>query len=150
MDHIKNEWTYHIEGVWKEFECILMGDGRLMSITNGGGKFLEGCRDCKGVHPVDKLPTEVQWGAFVTDIKGRVRDVEHSMCRFVNMFKKRLTSSPIEWVQGVASIRNIMASFVDIWDDLQHDAESIPVAERLFQKRTKEGDFDISTSQVFL
>ena len=43
-----------------------------------------------------------------------------------------------------------MASFVDIWDDLQDDAKNIPAAERLFQKGTKEGQFDISTSKVFL
>ena len=33
----------------------------LMSVTNGGGKRWEGC---KGFHPVDELPSEVQWGAF--------------------------------------------------------------------------------------
>ena len=74
----------------------------------------------------------------------------HGMCRLVNMFKKRLTSSLVEWVQGVRRIRNIMASFVDISDDLQDDAKSIPAPERLFQKRTKEGLFDISTTKLFL
>ena len=42
-----------------------------------------------------------------------------------------------------------MASFADIWDDLQDVAKSIPAAERLFQKRTKEEQFDISTSKLF-
>ena len=46
------------------------------------------------------------------------------MCCFVNMFKKRLISNLAEWVQGVTRIRNITASFVDIWDDLQDDAKS--------------------------
>ena len=148
--HVQSECRYYIEGVWKEFECILTGDGKHMSVTNGGGKCWEGCTDCNGLHPVDKLPTEVQWGAFLRDVKGRVGDVEHGMCGFVNMFKKRLTSNLVEWVQGVPSIRNIMASLVDIWDDLQDDAKRILVAHRLSQRRTKEGQFDLSTSKLFL
>ena len=87
-------------------------------------------------------------GGLLSDIKGRVGDQDHGIRRFVNMFKKRLTSSLIEWVQGVPSMRNIMARFVDTLDDLQGDAKSIPAAERLFQKRTKEDQFDMSTSKL--
>ena len=72
------------------------------------------------------------------------------MCRLVNMFNKRLTRSLCGVVQGVPSIRNIMANFVDIWDDLQDDAKSILAARRFFQKRTKEGQFDTPTSKLFL
>ena len=81
-------------------------------------------------------------GGGLRDIKGRVGDVVYGICRFVNMFKKRLTRRLVEWVQGVPGIGNIMCSFVDIWDDLQDDAKSIRAAECLFQRRTKEGPFD--------
>ena len=43
-----------------------------------------------------------------------------------------------------------MAGFLDIWDDLQDDAKTIPAARRLFHKRKKEGLFDISSSKLFL
>ena len=43
-----------------------------------------------------------------------------------------------------------MATLADIWDDLQDDAKSNPAAERMFQKRTKEGKLDISATKLFL
>ena len=82
--------------------------------------------------------------------QGRVGDCEHGMYHFVNMLEKRLTSNLAELVQGVPGIRNIMANFVDIWDELQDDAKGIPVAKSLFQKRTKEGQCHISTSKHLL
>ena len=41
-------------------------------------------------------------GAFFRDIKCRVGDVKHGMCRFVNMSKERLTRGLVEWVRGVS------------------------------------------------
>ena len=64
VHHLQSECTYYRQGVRKDFECIFMCDGNLMSVTNGGGKYWEGCRDYKGLHPWTNYPLRYNGGSF--------------------------------------------------------------------------------------
>ena len=70
VHHLQSECTYYFEGVRKVFECFLTGDGKRMSLRNRGGKCWEGCTDCKGLHSLDELPTQVHWWAFLKRHQG--------------------------------------------------------------------------------
>ena len=51
---------------------------------------------------------------------------------------------------GVVGVRRIASEFADIWSTLLADVKHVALADRLFQKTTKAGQFDISTSMLFL
>ena len=51
---------------------------------------------------------------------------------------------------GVVGVRRIASEFADIWSTLLADVKHVAPADRLFQKVTKAGRFDISTSMLFL
>ena len=51
---------------------------------------------------------------------------------------------------GVVGVQRIASEFADIWSPLLVDVKHVAPADRLFQKTTKAGQFDISTSMLFL
>ena len=80
----------------------------------------------------------------------RIGDYAHAGCRVTNAFKKRLTETITMLTVGVVGVRRIASEFADIWSALLADVKHVAPAERLFQKTTKAGQFDISTSMLFL
>ena len=51
---------------------------------------------------------------------------------------------------GIVGVRRIASEFADIWSTLLADVKHVAPADGLFQKTTKAGQFDISTSMLFL
>jgi hypothetical protein len=80
----------------------------------------------------------------------RIGDYAHAGCRVTNAFKKRLTETITTLTVGVVGVRRIASEFADIWSTLLADVKHVAPADRLFQKTTKAGQFDISTSMLFL
>ena len=79
----------------------------------------------------------------------RIGDYAHAGCRVTNAFKKRLTDSITTLTVGVVGVRRIATDFADLWSTLLADVKHVAPADRLFQRTTKAGQFDISTSMLF-
>ena len=80
----------------------------------------------------------------------RIGDYAHARCRVTNAFKKRLTETLTTLTVGVFGVRRIASEFAHIWSTLLADVKHVAPADRLFQNTTKAGQFDISTSMLFL
>ena len=80
----------------------------------------------------------------------RIGDYAHAGCSVTHAFKKRLTDTITTLTVGVVGVRRIASEFVDIWSTLLADVKHVAPADRLFQKTTKAGQFDINTSMLFL
>ena len=61
----------------------------------------------------------------------------------------RLTESITTLTVGVVGVRRIASDFANIWSTLLADAKHVAPTDRLFQRTTKAGQFDISTSMLF-
>ena len=79
-----------------------------------------------------------------------IGDYAHTGCRVTNAFKKRLTETITTLTLGVVGVRRIARGVADIWSTLLADVKHVALADRLFQKTTKAGQFDITTSMLFL
>ena len=79
----------------------------------------------------------------------RIGDYAHTGCRVTNAFKKRLTETITTLTVGVVGVRRIASEFADIWSTLLAEVKHAAPADWLFQKTTKAGQFDISTSMLF-
>ena len=80
----------------------------------------------------------------------RIGDYAHAGCRVASAFKKRLTETITTLAVGVVGVRRIANEFADIWSTLLAAVKHVAPADRVFQKTTKAGQFDISTSMLFL
>ena len=80
----------------------------------------------------------------------RIGDYAHAGCRLTNAFRKRLTQTFATLTVGVVGVRRIGSDFADFWSALLADVKHVAPADRLFQRTTKAGQFDISTSMLFL
>ena len=79
----------------------------------------------------------------------QVGDYAHASCRVTNAFKKRLTKTITPLTVGVVGVSRIATDFADIWSTLLADVKHVAPADRLSQRTTKAGHFDISTSMLF-
>ena len=79
----------------------------------------------------------------------RIGDYAHAGCRVTNAFKKRLTETITTLTVGVVGVRQIATDFADTWSSLLADVKHVAPSGRLFQRTTKAGQFDISTSMLF-
>ena len=149
---LQRDTTVFIDGESWRFVVFLSGDGKLMAVTNGGGKCWC-CDDVTILVPSDHVLANVRWGSFLRTIKTdrRAGDVVHGACRVTNAFKKRFSDDIARWLVGVVGQRAMAREFHEIWADLLHEPRSIPAAERkeLLPRKAKEGTFDISTAQLF-
>ena len=121
-----------------------------MMVTNGGGKCWWGCPDATGMVPLEGTVNKFQWGAFLRSVCIRIGDYAHASCRVTNALKKRLIETITTWTMGVVGVRRIASEFAHIWSTLLAHVKHVPLADRLFQRTTKAGQFDISTSMLFL
>ena len=141
-----------IDGESWRFVVFLSRDGKLMAVTNGGGKCWC-CDDVTILVPLDHVLAIVRWGSFLRTIKTdrRVGDVVHGACRVTNAFKKRLCDDIARWLVGLVGQRAMAREVREIWAELLHEARSIPAAEpkELLPRKAKEGTFDISTARLF-
>ena len=80
----------------------------------------------------------------------RIGDYAHAFCRVTNAFKKRRTETITSLTVGVVGVRRIASEFANIWSTLLADVKHVAPTDKLFQKTTKAGQFDISTSMLFL
>ena len=103
-----------------------------------------------GLVPIEGTLNKIQWGAFLRSVCIRIGDYAHAGCRVTNAFKKRLTETITTLTVGVVGVRRIASEFADIWSTLLADVKHVAPADGLFQKTTKAGQFDISTSMLFL
>ena len=149
---LQRDTTVFIDGESSRFAVFLSGDGKLMAVTNGGGKCWC-CDDVTILVPLDHVLANVCWGSFLRTIKTdrRVGVVVHGACRVTNAFKKRLSDDIARWLVGVVGQRAMAREFHEIWAELLHEARSIPAAERkeLLPRKAKEGTFDINTARLF-
>ena len=99
---------------------------------------------------VEGMVKKIQWGAFLRSVCIRIGDYAHTGCRVTNAFKKRLTETITTLTVGVVGVRRFAGEFADIWSTLLAYVRHVAPADRLFQKTTKVGQFDISTSMLFL
>ena len=79
----------------------------------------------------------------------RIGDYPHASCRVTNAFKKRLTETITTLTVGVVGVQRIASEFADIWSTLLANVRHVAPADRLFQRSTKAGQFDVSTSMLF-
>ena len=121
-------------------------------VTNGGGGggCWWGCPDATGLVPIEGTVNKIQWGAFLRSVCIHIGDYAHAGCRVTNAFKKRLTDTITTLTVGVVGVQRIASEFADIWSTLLANVKHVAPADRLFQKTTKAGQFDISTSMLFL
>ena len=109
-----------------------------------------GCPDATGLVPIEATLNIIQLGAFLQSVCIRIGDYAHATCRVTNAFKKRLTQTITTLTVGVVGVRLIASEFADTWSNLLADVKHLAPADRLFQKTTKAGQFDISTSMLLL
>ena len=100
--------------------------------------------------PIEGTVNKIQWGAFLRSVCIRIGDYAHAGCRVTNAFKKRLTETITTLTVGVVGVRRIASEFADVWSTLLADVKDVPPDDRLFQKTTKVGQFNIGTSMLFL
>ena len=67
-----------------------------------------------------------------------------------NAFRKRLTETITTLTVAVVGVRRIATGFADIGSTLLADVKHVAPADRLLQRTTKAGQFDISTSMLLL
>ena len=147
--HLQESCTFRVKNDTKKFQCKLTRDGKLIMVTNGGGGCWWGCPDATGLVPIEGTVNKIQWGAFLRSVCIRIGDYTHAGCRVTNAFKKRLTQNITTLTVGVVGVRRIASELADIWSDIA-DVKHVAPTDRLFQKTTKAGQFDISTSMLFL
>ena len=148
--NLQESCTFRVKNETKKFQFKLIGDGKLMMVTNRGGKCWGGCPDATGLVPIEGTANKIQWGAFLRSVCIRIGDYAHAGCRVTNAFKKHLTKTITTLIVVVVGVRRIASEFADIWSTLLADVKHVAPADRLFQKTTKAGQFDISTSMLFL
>ena len=109
---LQRDTTVFIDGESWRFVVFLSGDGKLMAVTNGGGKCWC-CDDVTILVPLDHVLVNVRWGSFLRTIKTyrRVGDVVHGACRVTNTFKKRLCDDIARWLVGVVGQRAMAREF---------------------------------------
>ena len=148
--HLQESCTFRVNNSPKSFNINLTGDGKLMMVTNGGGKRCWGCPDASGLVPIEDTVNKIQWGAFLRSVCIRIGDYTHARCRVTNAFKKRLIETFATLMVGVIGVRQIAHHLADIWSTLLADVKPVAPTDRLFQRSTKLGQFDINTSMLFL
>ena len=74
----------------------------------------------------------------------------HTGCRVTNAVKKPPTETITTLTVAAVGVRQIATEFDDIWSTLLGDVKYVAHADRLFQRTTKAGQCDISTSVLFL
>ena len=81
-----------------------------------------------------------------------IGDYAHAGCRVTNAFKKRLIETITTLTEGVVGVRRIAGVFADIWSTplLLAGVKHVASADRLLQRTTKAGQFDIVTCMLFL
>ena len=138
---LQRDITVLIDGESWPFVVFLSGNGKLMAVTNGGGKCWC-CDDVTILRPLDYVLEHGRWGSFLRSIKvdRRVGDEVHVACRVTNAFKKRLSDDNARWLVGVVGQRAMAREFHEIWAYLLYEARSIPAAERkdLLPQKAKE------------
>ena len=84
---LQRETIVFIDGESWRFVVLLCGDGKLMAITNGGGKCWC-CDDVTILRPLDHVFEHVLWGSFLRSIQldRRVGDMVHGAGRGINAF----------------------------------------------------------------
>ena len=107
--------TVFIDGESLWFVVFLSGDGKLMAVTNGGGKCCYS-DDVTILVPLDHVLANVRWGSFLRTIKTdrRAGDVVHGACRVTNAFKKRFADDIARWLVGVVGQRSMAREFHEI------------------------------------
>ena len=149
--HLHKSSTFRVESETKKFQCKLPGDGKLMMVTNGGGGGCWwGCPHATGLVPIEGMINKIEWGGYIRSVCIRMGDYARTRCGVTNAFKKRLTETITTLTVGVVGLRLIASQFADVWSTLLADVKHVAPADRLFQKTTKAGQFDISTSMLFL
>ena len=71
----------------KEFECILIGDNKVMNVKKGQAKVGKDVGIPRDFTLWMNYPQRSK-GFFLLDNKHRVEDMGHGMCEFVSMFKE--------------------------------------------------------------
>ena len=100
--------------------------------------------------PIEGTVNKIQQRAFLRSVCIHIGDYAHTRCRVTNAFKKRPTETITTLTVGVVGVRRIPSEFADIWSTLLADVKHVAPADRLPQKTTKAGQFDISTSMLLL
>ena len=145
--HLQESCTFRVTNEIKKFQRKLTGDGKLI---NGGRKCWWGCPDATGLVPIEGKVNKNKWGAFLRKVCICIGDYAHAGCRATYAFKKRLTKTITTLTVGFVGVRQIAIEFAGIWSTLLAHVKHVARAERLFQGTTKVGQFDISTSMLFL
>ena len=150
ISHMQQGCTFRVQNQTKKFQCQLPANGKLMMVTNGGGHCWWGCPDASGLVPIEGTVNKIQRWPFLRSVCIHIGDYAHTGCRVANAFKKRLTETITTMTVGVVGVRRIAIDFANIWSTLLADVNHVAPAYRLFQRTTKAGQFDISTSMLFL
>ena len=99
--HLQESCTFRVKNQTKKFQCKVTGDGKLMMVTNGGGKCWCGCPDASRLVPIEDTVSKIQWGAFLRSVCIRIKDYAHPGCRVTNAFKKCPTETIATLTVGV-------------------------------------------------
>ena len=99
---------------------------------------------------IEGTVNQIQWGAFLQSVCIRIGDYADAFSRVTNAVKKRRTETITTSTVGIVGVRRIASEFANIWSTLLADVKHVAPADTLFQKTTKAGHFDISTSMLFL
>ena len=148
--HLQENCTFRVKNETKKFQCKLTGDGKLMMVTNGGGGGWWGCPDATRLVPIEGTVNKISWGAFLRSVCIHIGDYAHAGCRVTNAFKKPVTETNTTLTVGVVRVRQIAIEFADICSSLLANVKYVAPAYRLFQRTIEAGQFDISTSELFL
>ena len=143
--HLQESCTFRVKNETKKFQCKLTADGKLMMVTNGGGGggVLVGLPRCHRVGADRGHGKQNSMGCISSKCVYPIGDYAHVGCRVTNAFKKRLTKTITTLTVGVVGVRRIANEFADIWSTLLADVKHVARADRLFQRTTKAGQFDI-------
>ena len=81
---LQRDTTVFIDGESWRFVVFLSRDGKLMAVTNSGGKCWTS-DDVTILRPLEHVLEHVRWGSFLRSIKAdcQVGDVVHRACRAV-------------------------------------------------------------------
>ena len=134
----------------KTFQCKLTGDGKLRMVTNGGAECWWGCLDACGLVPIEDAVDKIQLVAFLGSVCIRIGHYGHAGCGAINAFEKFLRENVATLTVGVVGVQRIASDFGNIWSTLLADVKHVASSDRLFQRTTEAGQFDISTCMLFL